>query len=207
MENGNDLLKRKKLEITAIVAKACNVQQCDNQYSDEILKSLFSSGGLVMTSPQQEPPKMHMLTMDSLYDFHKGESIKPGNIKLNIRHLVESLPELTAACVGIALDIPILKVCAALNIWKMLRDITTVEITKEQAIAVVALWENCDQHQRIELKKGFDCFHSLCSKIDVSECTWEHYLKIIDELVELGSIKLDDSSIRCCEWVSRKYTR
>lgn len=73
-----------------------------------------------------------MVTIDSISNFKKGESIKPRNIKLNIRNLGKSSPDLTEAIVEIAVDIPILKVYATLNFWKMLRDITTVEVTKEQ---------------------------------------------------------------------------
>ena len=175
--------------------------------SKDILQSFFKSGGLVITPPQQEPPMMHMLVVDSLHNYNKGESIKPGNIKLNIRHLIECLPDLTAATVGIAMDIPILKVCAALNIWKMLRAVTTVEITKEQAIVVVALWDNCNQQQRITLEKGFECFRSLYENIETSNCTWEQYIKLISDLEKIGSLELDSNGIWLREWISKRYTR
>ena len=63
-----------------------------------------------------EQHKKYCLNGSSLLSsYNKGESIKPGNVKLNIRRLIESLPDLTEAVVGIAMDITILKVCAALN--------------------------------------------------------------------------------------------
>lgn len=150
---------------------------------------------------------LHMLMVDSLNNYNKGESIKPGNIKLNIRHLIEFLPDLTAATVEIVMDIPILKVCAALNIWKMLRDVTTVEITKEQAIVVAALWDNCNQQQRITLEKGFECFSSLYENIEASNCTWEQYIKLISDLEKIGSLELDSNGIWLREWVSKRYIR
>ena len=161
----------------------------------------------MLTPPQQEPPMLHMLMVDSLNNYNKGESIKPGNIKLNIRHLIEFLPDLTAATVEIVMDIPILKVCAALNIWKMLRAVTTVEITKEQAIVVVALWDNCNQQQRITLEKGFECFSSLYENIEASNCTWEQYIKLISDLEKIGSLELDSNGIWLREWVSKRYIR
>lgn len=175
--------------------------------SKDILQSFFKSGGLVITPPQQEPPMMHMLVIDSLHNYNKGESIKPGNIKLNICHLIEFLPDLTEAAVEIVTDIPILKVCAALNIWKMLRAVTTVEITKEQAIVVVALWGNCNQQQRITLEKGFECFRSLYENIETSNCTWEQYIKLISDLEKIGSLELDSNEIWLRERVSKRYTR
>jgi len=161
----------------------------------------------LITAPQQEPFLMHMLTVDSLRDFNKGESIKPGNIRLNIRRLIEHLPDITVATVEIAMDIPILKVCAALNIWKMLRDVSTVRINKEQAITIIALWENCNQQQRITLEQGFECVKALYRQIEEVELTWEQYINTIDELEKIDSLKIDNEGIWLCEWVSKRYTR
>ena len=207
LENRNDLLEIKQAEILSIIERTSISLREEDISSKDVLQSFFKSGGLVITSPQQEPPMMHMLVVDSLHNYNKGESIKPGNIKLNIRHLIEFLPDLTAATVGIAMDIPILKVCAALNIWKMLRAVTTVEITKEQAIVVVALWDNCNQQQRITLEKGFECFRSLYENIETSNCTWEQYIKLISDLEKIGSLELDSNGIWLREWISKRYTR
>ncbi|MCI9079283.1 MAG: hypothetical protein HFH68_10235 [Lachnospiraceae bacterium] len=207
LENRNDLLEIKKAEIVSIIEKTNSSLREEKISSKEIMQSFVKSGGLLITPPQQEPPMMHCLTIDSLSNYNKGESIKPGNVKLNIRHLIESLPDLTAATVEIVMDIPILKVCAALNIWKVLRDITTVEINKEQAIAVVALWDNCNQQQRITLEKGFECFKSLYENIESSNCTWELFIKLISDLEKIGSLELDGDGIWLREWVSKRYTR
>ena len=207
LENRNDLLEIKQAEILSIIERTSISLWEEDISSKDILQSFFKSGGLVITPPQQEPPMMRMLVVDSLNNYNKGESIKPGNIKLNICHLIESLPDLTEAAVGIAMDIPILKVCAALNIWKMLRAVTTVEITKEQAIVVVALWDNCNQQQRITLEKGFECFRSLYENIETSNCTWERYIKLISDLEKIGSLELDSNGIWLREWISKRYTR
>lgn len=202
----NDLLENKKAEIVSVIERTNTSLRAKNISSKDILQDFLNSGGLLITPPQQEPPMMHMLTIDSLNNYNKGKSIKPGNIKLNIRQLIESLPDLTAATVEIATDIPILKACAALNIFKMLKNITTVEITKEQAIAIIALWNNCNQ-QRITLEKGFECFKTLYKNIETSECTWEQYIKLISDLEKIGSIKTDNNGIWLCEWISNRYTR
>jgi len=207
LENRNDLLEIKQAEILSIIERTSISLRDEDISSKDILQSFLKSGGLVITPPQEEPPMMRMVVVDSLNNYNKGKSIKPGNIKLNIHHLIEFLPDLTAATVEIAMDIPILKVCAALNIWKMLRDVTTVEITKEQAIVVVALWDNCNQQQRITLEKGFECFRSLYENIEASNCTWEQYIKLIRDLEKIGSLELDSNGIWLREWVSKRYTR
>lgn len=207
LENRNDLLEFKKAEMVSVIERTSISLREENISSKDIMQSFLKSGVLLITPPQQEPPMMHMMIIDPLSNYNKGESIKPGNVKLNIRNLIESLPDLIAPTVEIATNIPILKVCAALNIWKMLRSITTVEITKEQAIAVVALWNNCDQQQRITLEKGFECFKSLYENIETSNCTWEQYIKLITDLEKIGSLKLDSNGIWLCELVSKRYTR
>lgn len=206
LKNRNDLLENKKAEIALMIEKTSISLQEDISPKD-IMQYFIEGGVLLITPPKQEPPLMKMMIVDSFSNYNKGESIKPGNIKLNIHYLIKSLPGLTEAAVGIATDIPILKICAALNIWKMLRDVATVEITKEQAIAVIALWENCNQQQRISLEKGFDCFKSLYESIETSEGTWEQYIKIISDLEKIGSLELDSIGIWLPEWVSKRYTR
>lgn len=206
LENRNDLLENKKTEIVSIIERTNNLLGEKDVSSENIMQYLGESGGLLITPPQQEPVVMHMLTMDSLKNYNRGESVKPGNIKLNIRRLIKHLPDITAATVEIATDNPILKVCAALNIWKMLRDISTVEITKEQAITIIALWENCNQQQRITLEKGFECVKSLYEQVEKNEYMWERYIELINDLEKIGSIQLDNNGIWLCEWVSKKYT-
>lgn len=191
----------------SIIGKTNIIFHRDDIRPSEIMEEFIESGGLIITAPQEESPMMQMLTIDSLKDFNTGKSIKPGNIKLNIRHLLESMPEITTSIVEIATDIPILKVCAALNIWKIIRDIISVEITKEQAIAIIALWENCNHQHRITLEDGFDCFKTLYTNIEKSECTWEQYLKIINDLEKIDSIELDENEIWLREWVSKRYTK
>ena len=204
-ENRNDLLENKKNEIVSIIERTSREFGEEGISAKDIMQFFLENGGLLITPPQQEPLRVHMITIDSLNNFNKGESIKPGNIKLNIRRLIEHMPDITSATVGITMDIPILKVCAALNIWKMLRDVMTVKITKVQAIMLIALWVNCDQQHRITLEQGFDCFKSLYEQIEISECTWEQYINLINYLEKIDSLKLKNNGIWLCEWVSKKY--
>ena len=62
------------------------------------MQTFIKSGGLVITPPQEEPPVSHLMYIGSLSDYTKGRSIKPGNIKLNIRHLIEFLPRNDRGC-------------------------------------------------------------------------------------------------------------
>lgn len=206
MESRDDLLANKKAEIASLIERTLSGELEEKVLNTkDIMKQLFESGGLSMTPPQQESLRMNYITLDSLKNFNKGQSIKAGNIRLNIRRFIDYLPDMVSATVEVATDIPILKVCAALNIWKLLRNVLTVEITKEQAIVIIALWENCDQRQRISLEQGFACVSALYEQIEKTECVWEHYIKIINDLEKIYSLELDDEGIWLREWISKAY--
>lgn len=102
-------------------------------------------------------------------------------------------------------DIPILQVCAALTLWKTLCNIFTVEITREQAIVLVALWKNCDVSHYINLSNGFDAVNTLYQKLD--DCTMNQtiYNRIIDQLINLECIEVINEKIWLRKWISQKY--
>ena len=60
------------------------ISSTENQIPDYTLLSIYQNylddGFLSVTSPTQDEPMMHMLTMDSLKNYSRGTSIKPGNI-------------------------------------------------------------------------------------------------------------------------------
>ena len=148
---------------------------------------------------------MHMLVMSSLSDYKRGTSIKPGNIKINMKKLIDTLPESVEAGVALAMDIPILKVCAALHIWKMIRNVMSVEITKEQAVVIMSLWKNADERHIISLEKGWDCANRMCRQTSNKEFTQERYTTILEELERIESIKVNEDGIWLCEWVAQRY--
>lgn len=148
---------------------------------------------------------MGLLIMDSLENYHKGRSIKPGNIKINIKHLIDTLPEFVTSAVSVISDIDVLKICAAITIWKRLRDILTIEIKREQAVVIIALWKKCNEMHKISLEDGYNAADLLCRQLSENEFTWEQYVSIIDVLTKWACIELDDEGIWLREWVSKKY--
>lgn len=203
----NDLMEAKKAELKTVITNTCSKVTKYDFHVEEIERTLLDCRCLTITPPQEEPAKMYMITLDSLTDYRKGSSIKPGNIRINIKHLIDSLPEIISASVSISVDIPILKICAALSIWKILRNLSTIEITKEDAIVIAALWKNCDNKHKIPVEEGFDKVNIICKGVSEKEFTWEQYIQVLDLLEKINSIKLDEDGIWLCEWVSRDYTK
>jgi len=197
-------MRSKRKELESEIEQYCRIQKTDDTQIIEVKHAMFDSC-IIMTPPEQEPPVMHMLVMSSLSDYKRGTSIKPGNIKINMKKLIDTLPESVEAGVALAMDIPILKVCAALHIWKMARNVMSVEITKEQAVVIMSLWKNADERHIISLEKGWDCANRMCRQTSNKEFTQERYTTILEELERIDSIKVNEDGIWLCEWVAQRY--
>lgn len=202
----NDLMKNMKNSLISDAKKCCDKISCNTLSTIDIEQSLLQSNCLCISAPMEEPPMLQMITISSLQSLKSGQSIKPGNIKLNIKNLIDSLPDIISFSVSMAIDIPILKVCAALSLWKMIRKVSMVEITKGQAIVILALWKNCDSKHKIKIEYGFEKVNLLCRQLTENEFTWTEYIDILNELENLQSIEVDMNGIWLREWVSLKYS-
>lgn len=183
---------------------ACTVKDVDY---NTIYNEFIQYGFIGITSPeeQKEPPLMQMLTFSSLKDFKGGNSIKPGNVTLNMKMLMAMIPSIVEASFNIASDFPVLKICAALNIWKTVKQIFGVEISRDQAFVIVALWKNCDSRHRILIENGYYATNKLYEKYGEPIITDVKYHLILDSLEKLQCIELDNGEIWLRERVSRKY--
>ncbi|MDE6761373.1 MAG: hypothetical protein K2J90_11965 [Lachnospiraceae bacterium] len=158
-----------------------------------------------ITPPVEAPPTINCLSLDPLKNYKQGRSIKPGNVTLNIKHLIDTLTEIVTATVSLIGDITILKVCAAISIWKMLKEVFTIEIKKEQAIVIIALWKNCNEGKEISLEYGYNNTNLLCKQIHENEIAWEQYVDLMEELDKIKCIVLEENGVRLCEYVSKEY--
>lgn len=204
LEIREDLLNKKINQIETIVKESL-IQTSLDKENIETTQLLLKCNCLKITPPQQEPPMISFLTLDSLNNYHQGRSIKPGNIKLNIKRLIDTLPEIVTATVNVISGITILKICAAIAIWKKLRNVATIDIKKEQAIIIFALWKNCNEKHIISLEDGYRDSNALCKQVTESEFTWAQYISIIEELEKIGCVALTNDGIWLCEWVSKNY--
>ena len=167
--------------------------------------SLLQTRFISITPPLEEPPTMQFLTLDSLRDYKNGSSIKPGNIVLNIKELIEAIPEVVSIGAGMVCDNLVITVCGAFSLWLKLRDIATVSITREQAFTIVALWKSCNSAHKISLDDGFIATNVLLKQYGESEITNLKYNIVIDSLIKMQCIELTEGIIWLREWISRSY--
>ena len=170
-----------------------------------IYNNLVKYGFVSITPPLEEPVIMHCLTFDSLKNYRDGNSIKPGNILLNIKNLIEAIPEMTSIGAGMVCENPLIIVCGAFSLWLKLRDIATLKISQEQAFVIIALWKNCDMSHKISLNNGFDATNNLLKQYGESDITYLKYNYIIDSLVKMKCIEITEGTIWLREWISQEY--
>lgn len=168
---------------------------------DSLLQTRFIS----ITPPLEKPLIMQLLTLDSLRDYKNGSSIKPGNIVLNIKELIEAIPEVVSIGAGMVCDNLVITVCGAFSLWLKLRDIATVSITREQAFTIVALWKSCNSAHKISLDDGFIATNVLLKQYGEPEITNLKYNIAIDSLIKMQCIELTEGIIWLREWISRSY--
>lgn len=204
LEPRNDLMDSRKASLVKSTTSFIHDVYKDNSADvDAIIKSLYDCGYISISPPMQEPFIMHMMTINSMT--HKGETIKLGNLRCNMKKLIASLPDVTTFAVSMVIDMTILKVCAALNLWRAFRNIASIEIDKVMAIIVIALWSNCTTMHTVELEKGFVYVNTLFKQQTGDDLAWDDYIEGIERLQKIGSVKLSDDGIWLCEWVNIQY--
>jgi hypothetical protein len=171
----------------------------------KVFDILNGCGFISITPPLGEPPMLCNLTLDSLSDYRNGSSIKPGNIRLNMRKLIEAVPEIVSIGAGMTCDNLVVIVCGALSLWNKLKSIATIDINKEQAFVIVALWRKCNLFRRISLGDGFVATNDLLGKYGETEITSAKFNKIIDSLIKLQCVELYGEVIWLRERISAKY--
>lgn len=181
-----------------------NLESSEEEY-ETIYQQFKSCGFLSITAPYRGPLLVAFVKLDSLKNYSRGRSVKPGNIRLNIKALMDTIPDMIIMSVSIAVDIPVLQVCAALNLWKTIRGVFTVDISKDQAYLIVSLWKNCDSRHRISSETGFTAVNSLLGKYGEDAINDKKYNYLLDSLERIQCIELEDGVIRLRERVSKNY--
>ena len=202
-----DLQNNVTQQLQSVIAeKLSNIFIGEYTSASTVFDNLVENGFISISPPLEKPPVMQFLTMDSLRNYTDGKSIKPGNILLNMRKLIESLPEVVTIGAGMVCDNNnTVAICGALSLWLKLRDIATINISKEQAFVIVALWRNCDFDHKISLDDGFLSTNNLLKQYGEPDFTSLKYNIIIDSLIKIKCIELTEEIIWLRERISKNY--
>ena len=167
----------------------------------EILVDRFAS----ISAPQYPPMQMDLITVRQ-GGRKGGQTRKPGNIRLNWRKLLCETPDFVLTGAG-SIDHPWLIPLAALSILTKLWAHARVELTKEQATCLVAMWHRCDNTHRIAFNKAYESSIELFSVYKWPAITLEQFSAILLDLEQLRCLKnTKNSSIWLREWVCKTYS-
>lgn len=162
-----------------------------------------------VTAPQDPEITIGLITVCSLHDAPKARSRKPGNILLNWRKLIEIIPDVSLAGLG-ASTLPVapqvVMVLSALYIWNKVWRGAVEDLSDIEAVAILALWENRDERNRISEQMGYVRTNEVRFRYALPALTDRQFASAVNRLVELGCVELCDGVIWMREWVQKKYS-
>lgn len=131
-----------------------------------------------------------------------GVSIKPGNVTLNWRKLIGSLPGIVLTGAGAATN-PWLFILGALVIWRDLYSTSRVELSPQHATTILTMWNNHDGSKRISEDKARTLTNKALAEFDLNLVSETTFAIIIDDLSQSGCVELSDGEIWLREWIRR----
>ncbi len=192
----NTRLKEKREELIQLVADV--ISERDKVIASQIVDSFCS-----LTPPQDPPVVMHLITMTSR-GYDGGESRKPGNLRLNWRKLLADSPDICLNIAGVVTT-PYLVPFAALSLWNKLRGHSAIQLSKEHATVLYAMWQGRDTNNRIANSQAFEkagVLFCIYQWPPLNKHAFEH---ILVELERIECIECEDDSIWLRESVKTTY--
>ena len=143
---------------------------------------------------------------DSLFNESstRTQSKKITNIVINIRKLMDNIPDIIISAISIGTDTFVLKICGALIIAKTIIGCATVDISEKHSLVLLSLWKNKKENW-INMETGYDIAEEAVNKEMNSLLSYKEYQKILDDLVKLKCIEILDDQIRIKEKIKEKY--
>ncbi len=156
--------------------------------------------------PPEIPEVEHRIDYIRVFDGGRkgGVSIKPGNVTLNWRKLIGSLPGIVLTGAG-ATTSPWLIVLGALVIWKDLYSTSRVDLGPLHATAMLTMWNNHDGRNRISEEEARELTNEALEKFDLNQTSPATFASIINDLSLTGCVELSDGEIWLREWIRRGW--
>lgn len=156
-------------------------------------------------SPPLEPPMViEMITLHS-GGRRGGNSRKPGNIVLNWRRLVQDSADLVLTGAGVVAT-PWLIPLAALSIFNKLWAHSSIDVSREQAACLFAMWHHRDENNRIEIDRAHSESAALFEVFTWPSLGRAEFDAVLHDLVQMRCVELPGAgTIWLREWVRTSY--
>ncbi len=210
-----EIAERKRQEIFEIIKETVATYHSNpNELALKIFDNFFE-----ITPPKIEiykiGPKENYYKHDSFCCFfmtlisdklgpREVKSIKPGNILLNWKKILECIPESIITTVH-SIAVPWLIPLAALAVLIKLLQISTIKLDERYAAAIWTMWQYKDENNSIEKDKILELVNKELSKFDRKEMTEEELNSILNVLEKIKCIRQIENKYFFNETINIKY--
>ena len=192
-------LNEKRTELVRIATEALNPS--DSKIAARIVDSFCS------LSPPLEPPVfIEMITIHS-QGARGGRSRKPGNLWLNWRKFASDFGDLSLTVASVAVE-PKLIPLAALSIWNKIWSHSSIELTREHATVLYAMWQARNNENKLTETDAFQKSGLMFQLNGWPALAQQQFDSIIEDLEQIKCIEKDssDGTIWLRECVKKIYT-
>jgi hypothetical protein len=159
-----------------------------------------------VSAPLDPPIVIEMITAHS-GGRRGGQTRKPGNIVLNWRRFIQDSADLVLTGAG-ATTTPWLIPLAALSIFNKLWSHSSIDLTREQATCLYAMWHHCDKDHKIQVEHAHIECSSLFVVFDWHALERRKFDTILHDLAGLRCIEMPEpETIWLREYISTSYQR
>ncbi|MGI2856484.1 hypothetical protein ACRTDR_20270 [Shewanella algae] len=173
--------------------------------NEQLAKQIVDSF-VKLTPPEKERDLMHMITMDHISGRNGGKSLKLGNIRLNMRNLIDAISAGVFTTLSVNDQHWAIPFAAAL-LWNSLWKNLEVELTSSEVVVLVTL-HKVAENKIVNLPQQ-DLLERVNQRIDMYEMTQLSSKDLnfaLQQLAAINSIDLNsDGSIFAKEWIQVKY--
>ena len=161
--------------------------------------------GVSLTEPECPHRSLELLTARASSARDEAASTRPGHICLRLGEVLEACCSGALTVAGITQ--PWLLPLAVLLLWRAVWRSATVELTADEATAVIALWE---LSRKGGVQPTFDAVfgrtNSRRAEGGMRPLSKQRLRKVLGNLMELGSIEQrTDGTYRVVEWIRVSY--
>ena len=192
----NMRLQEKREELIQFVADV--IGESDKVMASQIVDSFCS-----LTPPQDPPAVMHYITMNSR-GYNGGQSRKPGNLRLNWKRFLVDFPDIGLNIAGVVAT-PYLAPLAVLSLWNKIWAHSAIQLSKEHATVLYAMWQGRDTQNCIESTQAFEKSVVLFGVYQWPPLDNHAFENILAELERIECVERQDKTICLREWVKTTY--
>jgi len=164
-----------------------------------------------ITPPKREESTLEMVNIQAAHTGRfKGNSYKPGNIVLNIKDAVGDslvLGSSIAASIGaVSMSQPMIAIFTILSAVLSAANLGKRKLDDNAVLILAVLWENRHiSNQLIDTEAGLELVNKYLDSYNRDKLSEAQYNDLLEDLMNIGSVVLNDGKIKLIEKIHIKY--